>query len=55
MTLVKYKDNYDPTYSYFWTHDLYRDGRELVVSPVFQTEEAAFQWATDLKEPNAKS
>jgi hypothetical protein len=50
MNLIKYKDDHDPDYSWFWVHDYNKDGREVVVSSVFQSEEAALAWGRALKE-----
>jgi hypothetical protein len=42
--LVKYRDAFLPTYTYFWTID------DLVVSPYFDDEESANKWLEEQSE-----
>jgi hypothetical protein len=37
-------------YTYFWIHKFKDQENEVVVSPVFDSEDEAMTWAYDLKE-----
>lgn len=52
MTLIKYKDDMGgmTDYTYFWIHKFKDQENEVVVSPVFDSEDDAMTWAYDLKE-----
>jgi len=54
MILIKYRDTYDTNDSWFWTHE-FKDGIDRVVSDVFETKQAAEDWAAKLKEKMLKS
>jgi len=45
ITLVKYRDAFLPTYTWFWV-----DEKNKVVSPYFDNEKEAFSWAKEKKQ-----
>ena len=57
MILNKYKEDRDQYYSWYWTHSFksLNDGREVVVSPIFESEEDAMTWGKNLKEEMLKA